>query len=227
MRLILLPGMDGSGELFAPLLPYLADDYTVISLPQSGVQDYATLTAFVEQQLPDEPYVLLAESFSGPIADRIAMKRPDHLAGAIFVVTFLSPPAPWLASIANALPLKKLLRLPFSSLAIRGLFLGNADKLLLQLFRRLLERIPEAVLQRRIQAIGELENRDERSTLPALYIQARGDRLVPEGKWFEFEQRFNKARRVIFDGPHCILQRRPVECAEVIIRFIEKLNSTP
>ncbi len=224
MHLILLPGMDGGGELFYPLKPYLNGDYTVIPLAQSGAQDYATLTAQIERQLPDEPFVLLAESFSGPIAARLAQRHLENLRGVIFVVTFLSPLSRWVLSVADALPLKKLLQLPLSSLAIRTLFLGNAEEELLRHFRRVVDEVPEAVLHGRIQAIKALEGTALPCELPALYIQARGDRLVPEAKWLEFEQRFSNISRTSLVGPHCILQHRPEESAAAIMRFIEGLS---
>lgn len=74
MQLILLPGLDGTGELFRPLLPYLGQQaLQVLPLPRDTSQDYADLTHTILEQLPkNEGFVLLGESFSGALALKIA-----------------------------------------------------------------------------------------------------------------------------------------------------------
>ncbi len=68
---VLLPGMDGTGELFAPFLSSLAGicSVQVIRYPRDADLTYAELQQYVMNQLPvSEPITLIAESFSGPIA---------------------------------------------------------------------------------------------------------------------------------------------------------------
>jgi hypothetical protein len=61
LKLVLLPGMDGTGELFAPLLKHLSKfDVEIIAYPQVGGQDYQTLIDFVSGKLPNEKYILSA-----------------------------------------------------------------------------------------------------------------------------------------------------------------------
>lgn len=67
--LVLLPGMDGTGELFASLLAQLGGETRsiVVRYPTCEFLNYDALTEVVKAQLPDgESFVLLAESFSGP-----------------------------------------------------------------------------------------------------------------------------------------------------------------
>ena len=47
-KLVLLPGMDGTGELFEGFLSNFDGDYIVISLPQSGSQDHASLANIIK-----------------------------------------------------------------------------------------------------------------------------------------------------------------------------------
>lgn len=59
MKLVLLPGMDGTGDLFSPLLQMLSGfQWEVIALPNSGAQDYASIIVYVKQRLPDEDLFL-------------------------------------------------------------------------------------------------------------------------------------------------------------------------
>jgi pimeloyl-[acyl-carrier protein] methyl ester esterase len=74
LRAILLPGLDGTGRLFDPLLKELPADLRaeVISYPTDAILDYAALEQFVEAALPRrDPFIIVAESFSGPLAIRL------------------------------------------------------------------------------------------------------------------------------------------------------------
>ena len=54
MKLILLPGLNGTGNLFnAFLSQYPEPDVQVLTLSQSGKQDYDTLTDNIYSRLPE------------------------------------------------------------------------------------------------------------------------------------------------------------------------------
>jgi len=81
-RLVLLPGMDGTGELFGAFADTVRADTQVVRYPSTQALDYAELEQFVLSKLPrQEPFVLLGESFSGPVALSIAASRPALLRG--------------------------------------------------------------------------------------------------------------------------------------------------
>jgi len=82
-RLVLLPGLDGTGELFASFIDALGGFATqVIAYPTDRAMTYAEHENFVRGKLPaDEDFVLLAESFSGPIGISIAAAAPPRLKG--------------------------------------------------------------------------------------------------------------------------------------------------
>ena len=101
MRLVLLPGLNGSA-LFAPLLAELRDiDCQVLELPEHGPQDYPSLADALMEQLGTTPFVLLGESYSGPLAYQLALRQPTGLRGVIFAASFLSRPNPALALLAH------------------------------------------------------------------------------------------------------------------------------
>ena len=85
MKLVLIPGLDGTGDLFAPFVAALGEvDTQVISYPPDRAMDYAEHEAHVRSLLPREgEYVLLAESFSGPVGIAIAASNPAGLRGLI------------------------------------------------------------------------------------------------------------------------------------------------
>ncbi len=105
--LVLLPGLDGTGDFFQPLLESLGDGIRsrVVRYPVDGAYDYATCQKLAREELPtDGPYVLLGESFSGPIAISLAAEAPKGLVGMILCVTFATNPRPRLAFIRPLLP---------------------------------------------------------------------------------------------------------------------------
>ncbi len=87
-KLILLPGLDGTGELFAPFIEALGGFETqVVSYPPDRAMSYAEHEAFARAKLPsDEDYVLLAESFSGPVGISIAAPAPKRLKALILPI---------------------------------------------------------------------------------------------------------------------------------------------
>src|SRR5262245_10771883 len=90
VTLVLLPGLDGTGQLFKGLLAALPSRFNplVVSLPQRGDQCYATLAAYVAELLPAAgPFVLLGESFSGPLALRVAAKSDANLIAVVLVAS--------------------------------------------------------------------------------------------------------------------------------------------
>ena len=75
MKLILLPGMDGTGILFQPFLDIFPEEIEtqIITFPCNEKLSYQELISYVCDKLPkDNDFVILAESFSGPIAYEIS-----------------------------------------------------------------------------------------------------------------------------------------------------------
>jgi pimeloyl-ACP methyl ester carboxylesterase len=224
MKLVLLPGLDGTGKLFSPLLMALSEfDCEVITLPENGDQDYLCLTAWVKKRLPEQDFILIAESFSGPIAATIVMEGIKNLKGIVFVATFLSAPNKPLIKISRLLPIKFLSSLPLATFIHRALFLGmSADKELLRLFQSTITMLPSALIQARLTSILSLPVKLEECDLPVVYIRASGDKLVSEIKANEFSRYFKHLTLKIIDGPHFILQAQPVECAAIISELANK-----
>jgi pimeloyl-[acyl-carrier protein] methyl ester esterase len=78
--LVLLPGLDGTGKLFAAFVRALGAgvESRVVGYSPDEPLGYEELELKVRAQLPlDRSYVLLGESFSGPIAMRIAARARE------------------------------------------------------------------------------------------------------------------------------------------------------
>ena len=109
--LVLLPGMDGTGKLFAPLLAALSPRLHVIVVryPTAVPLDYEDLVGLARAELPaEEEFVILGESFSGPVAVSLAAQAPPKLRGLILCASFVCSPVPrpaMLKPLTHPLPL--------------------------------------------------------------------------------------------------------------------------
>lgn len=227
MKLVLLPGMDGTGALFDDFLSACGDiEHLIIPLPQSGPQDYFSLAAQIKEKLPNQDFLLLAESFSGPIAAQLAFDAIPHLKGVVFVGSFLSAPNKLMLLFARLLPVKWLFKLPFNEFALRNLMLGeNANAALIEKFRTTVASVPKATLNTRIQSMQRLRLPEGSSTqIPAFYIGGDSDRLVKSSKVAEFRQRFPKLEHYILEGPHFLMQANPAACRHQVINIRSRLN---
>src|SRR5437667_542141 len=94
-HLVLLPGLDGTGELFAPFVNCLDNHFTttVVSYPGDQLLNYQQLIPKIREVIPwGEPYTLVAESFSGPLALRFCEAQPESIQAIVFVASFVTKP---------------------------------------------------------------------------------------------------------------------------------------
>ena len=91
-KLVLLPGFDGTGLLFNKFVDNCPSDFVteIIQLPSDGDQTYDALYDRIKSQLPKQiKYLLLGESFSGPLSIKIAANDSNNIQGLILVSTFV------------------------------------------------------------------------------------------------------------------------------------------
>ena len=224
MKLVLLPGMDGTSRLFDEFIDKL--DYNesfAIVLPQCGDQSYTSLAAFVSRQLPKNDCIVLAESFSGGIALKL-LENHSNIKAVIFAASFLSCPRPFLVNIAKYLPLSKMAMWPVSKVFLKLFIWGNnASDEQLSLFKRVMDDVQPDTLRKRLAALAHLDGLKSRSDIPALCLVAKNDKLVPSKKSNEFRQVFSNIQVVGLSGPHFLLQTNAEGAAGVIQEFINKL----
>jgi len=135
LALAILPGLDGGARLRADFVAAVApafEQIIIVEYPESGPQDLGTLEHVARIALPvDRPFVLLGESFSGPISLRIAGAPPHNLRALVLSTTFARRPTRFSGA---AVLLKPLLRLAMGAVPpaalprswIRWWLLGSA-----------------------------------------------------------------------------------------------------
>jgi pimeloyl-[acyl-carrier protein] methyl ester esterase len=227
-NLVILPGLDGTGLRIAEFIRALkpAVDARVMVYPRDVPLGYDELEALIRAALPtDRRYVLLAESFSGPLAIRIAAAPPPRLAAVILCGTFARTPFPWLRParrLAVWLPIKALprwLRAP--------LMWGSASPVRAPpRAARAMTGVAGAVVRRRIGEVLAVDETQRLASieLPTLILIARRDRIVPRRATRRLLKGAPAAQVTEIDGPHLLLQSRPRECAIRVLRFLRRWN---
>jgi len=229
ITLVLLPGMDGTGDLFAPFISALGSDFTVITVryPTVGSQDYTALRDIAQSALPSgRPFVLLGESFSGPVAVSLAASEPAGLVGLIMCCSFVRNPRPLfngLHSLVQLLPVKWI---PVTLMS-RVSFGRFATKQLCSALIQALARVSPSALRTRMRAVLKVDVSSElkRIRVPALYLRASEDRIVPPSAAELFSRSVPRSRIVDLEAPHFLLQAIPSKAASVVREFLREITS--
>lgn len=222
MRLLLLPGLDGTGRLFAPLLENLPPHFraTVVAYPSDEQQSYVELTDFVRGSLsPNAPYLILAESFSGPIAVRIAATAPPNLQGLVLCASFVSVPVnSAVRSVLNCVS-RFLFLVPPPRAAIRYFLAGDdaPDELVTRCVDAL-SSVSSSVLSHRLRMALEVDERQALGevSVPVLYLLPTRDRVVSNGCVDIIRALRTDVTIAPIDSPHLLLQREPIEALKEI-----------
>lgn len=217
LEALLLPGIDGSGRLFGPLLAAEPRGLVprVVSYPAERALGYDDLCAFVRARLPRSPFLLVAESFSGPIAVRLAAERPPGLAGLVLAATFLHRPLNPLLHPVRSLAGARLFGLPMPAPLVRHFMAGpDAPDALVAEVQAAVAAVSAAVMAHRA---GEAVRADVREAfarvdVPVLWLAPERDRLLRTDGLAEVAALRPDAELVTLDAPHMILQRCPHAC---------------
>lgn len=220
-----MPGMDGTGDLFAAFTSAIDAETQVVRYPTDCSLGYAELEQLVLSELPsDRPYLLLGESFSGPIALSIASTRPALLRGVVLCCSFASNPRPKLAPLHGLV--QWLPGRPPTDLLLWFLAGRFATPALRDALSRALAQVSPAALRARMAAVigVDVVPRLHSISVPLLYLQATEDRVVPPSAAHAILDTVTRSRLVALDAPHFLLQTCPQAAATAIHEFLRELE---
>lgn len=224
VALRVLPGLDGTTRMLDGFVRDARaagfDDAAAVGYPTDRALDAAGLDAFARERLPtDRPFVLLGESFSGPVALRIAADPPPGLRALVLSASFAANPVPILRAFA---PLTSFAPVPAPMPLLSWALLGrwSTPSIRAALRDALAEVSPDvlrsrAALALRIDARGALP----RIAVPTLYLRANQDRLMHPSAGRRILRGIPHATLHALDGPHLLLQTRGEACATRIAAF--------
>lgn len=224
LALVLLPGMDGTGIFIEDFAAALRPEFKpiIVRYPDDPSLGYAELEPIASAALPtNEPFLILGESFSGPIAISIAASRAPGLLGLILCVTFARNPHPLLPLVTTILKAFPLLRVP-RFIQHRNLF-GRFDSLRLRAKLREVRSLGSQETQRaRLDAVASIDVSEKlrRVAVPVLDLRARNDRVVSRASGDYIRRTLPAVEVADLDAPHLLLQTVPQDALAAIRDFV-------
>jgi pimeloyl-ACP methyl ester carboxylesterase len=223
--LCLLPGLDGTGHLYEPLVRELGEQFfiQVLAYDSRHFDGYAALAQSLSVQLPsDRPFVVVAESFAGPLGVLLAHRRPRMLKALVLAATFVHAPLPAsmvLAALVERMPLMR----PPRWLLRKVLMERDAPSSVERDLEGALESLPLQTLRQRAMAALRVDVRAELSELdlPLLYLQANRDRLIGPHAGGEIGRLAPHAVMRRIAAPHFLFQHAPRDAADSIRQFLQ------
>lgn len=227
--LYILPGLDGTTRMLHDFIAAARPSFAAveaIAYPTDVVLGYRELEIFARAALPhDAPYVLIGESFSGPVAISIAADPPPNLIGLVLSTTFARAPVPLLGPFASLTRFAPTHSLPTPLLS--AVLLGRwSTPSLRSRLRVALDDVTPAVQRARAAAAMRIDVSHclARIAVPTLSLKANHDRLLRSGAGRQILEGIATVRQVALDGPHLLLQTRTDRCVEEIARFAKALR---
>jgi pimeloyl-[acyl-carrier protein] methyl ester esterase len=209
---VLLPGLDGTGDLLDPFSAAAPPgvDCLILRYPTDRRLDYRELEDFVIARVPPGGrLVLVGESFSGPVAVRVAVRLGERVAHLILCNSFLTPPRlPLLRYCARTAVFR--IRLPERILA--ALMLApRSTPALASAFAAALGKVAPFVLAHRIRQVLSVHDLPALQQLgvPVTYLRGTWDRLVPDRALRHITQAVPAVRVHHIEAPHALLQTAP------------------
>jgi len=225
---VLLPGLDGTGLLFQPLVAALPDwiEPVVIRYPGDRHLSYQELFPLVIDALPrSRPFIILGESFSGPLSAMVAAQRPQGLIGLILCATFVTPPWQLVSPLIHTFS-----RPPFSNLylplkRLKAKFGGYSTPQFRKIWDEMDTLVQSDVMASRVRMVFRVDARQSlrASNVPIIYLKGTSDLVVPGWNARAIQQIVPAVRVVCIDAPHMVLQRKPAEAASAISDFANSL----
>jgi pimeloyl-ACP methyl ester carboxylesterase len=220
-----MPGLDGTGKLFAPIIPLLAQHFELTIVTYPDLDSFNDYIDCAQRQLPETPgFSLLAESFSGPVALALMARQPDQISASVLAATFARSPLAALTRMASYIPEQVFSIGALSEFVLDVYETENEDFSETQpLPLNVTEQLDGVLLKHRIEVLSRIDISAMLPDIeiPILYLHAMRDRIAAETDAQMIEEYLPDVHRVDIDAPHLLLQTRPQQCAELIINHVQ------
>jgi len=230
-HLVLMPGLDGTGLSFEPILPFLPADakITIVRYPTDKLLSFAETVECAAAQIPEGKHpIVIAESFSGPVAIQMIGSGRIKAKALVLCATFAKSPRPIVWRLMRFLRLPLLIR-PDMPKRFFKIVIGD-DKLiakLLPLWKKVHTGVPARVMNHRLKIINNVDVTKwlKKLHVPCCYLQATNDRVIPSSCLADFESCIPNLEIKTIKSPHFILQAQPQACLDAIEEFISTTSS--
>jgi pimeloyl-[acyl-carrier protein] methyl ester esterase len=173
-----------------------------------------------------EPYILLAESFSGPIALRAAAQHTNPPVAVILCASFAKRPFPYSVIAFLRCFSYVFARFPPPRWIVRRYLVGQASDELMALFYRAISSVAPSVLTDRVGVILQFNKNfsPARIQFPLLYLQATQDLVVGPRCLRVVQQCYPFVQVARIESPHLVLQVQPQSSVRAILEFLKTLS---
>ncbi|MRH98203.1 hypothetical protein GH784_23360 [Agrobacterium sp. CNPSo 675] len=225
--IVLLPGLDGTGLLLGDFARALESDFKVVTIvyPPEIPMGYDDLMAFIRPQLPDTSYIIVGESFSGPLALQLAFKADERLQGVVLGASFarVDIRAKWLLKILVRAVSPRLVPMRLLTWMLLG---KSTTPTIEQQLRGALCTVSASVLSRRANSAltVDMTEQGHRITCPVLYLRATQDRLISRAAGADVARIAQRLTIEDISAPHFLFQVAPDECAAAIRKFAGSID---
>jgi len=238
IRLVFLPGLHGTAELFDNLLTQLQSQKQIlkvnfhtlcVSYPTHISQSYQSLFNWLSEHLTLDNHsgsqsIIIAESFSSPLAIRLADKFPQTIKGIVIAGGFCSSP---FHSHFSLLPLRLLFMMPPPSRIIQYFLTGpHCSTHLMNQILTILKKVSSKNLTERVRSILLLAEKPLPTipNTPTLLLQAESDNLISWDTQNILQQHLPHSISHWLPTDHLLLQLSPESSVSHIITFINQLH---
>ncbi|MBV9669311.1 MAG: alpha/beta hydrolase [Acidobacteriales bacterium] len=225
--LILVPGMDGTGNLFYQQIPSLAQHYRVITYALRGsairLETLGDDLEYVARSTSDKGKpIILGESFGGAVALSLALRHPEMVKGLVMVNSFAYAPSRKSLRLAllglHAIP-QRAMSLVRHMTASR-LHSPNRNRETLRMFLAHTADVSKDVYRKRLRMLREYDvrNRINEISIPTLFLAADSDRVVrslEQARWMASRMP-NATVKVLEGHGHVCLTNSEVKLAELL-----------
>ena len=220
-----MPGLDGTGKLFAPIIPILEPHFNLVVMTYPDLDSFNDYVDHALNQLPPTPgYSLIAESFSGPVAMAVMGQRGDQIGPSVLCATFARSPLATMTRMASYIPSQVFSIGALNEFCLDVYEVKEEDFSETQpLPLNVTEQLDGSLLKHRIEVMSRI---DVSAVLPSINVpvlQLHGirDRIVSEHDAKMIEDYLPIVKRIDVDTPHLLLQTLPRHCSELIYKFVK------
>jgi pimeloyl-ACP methyl ester carboxylesterase len=179
-----MPGLDGTGKLFAPIIPLLEQHFELTIVTYPDLDSFSDYIDCAQRQLPETPgFTQLAESFSDPVAMALMARQPDQIGASVLAATFVRSPLAALTRMANYIPEQVFSIGALSEFALDVYETEDEDlSETLPLPLNITEQLDGGLLKHRIAVFSRIDISAMLPDIevPILYLHALRDRIVTE-----------------------------------------------
>lgn len=221
-QIVLMPGLDGTGRLFDWVLPHLPADPApiLVRYPTQDPLGYAELEELVLERVRDcDPFVIVAESFSGPLAVRLAARSDLPVQGLVLAASFVANPfrvlRPWTGPL-----LQRWMFAVQTRGMVRAMLTGrDGPEEVVDGVRAAMDMVDREVSLHRAREVVAADEwaRFANLRVSMTYLLPTRDRMIPAAHPERMAARRPELELVSIDAPHLVLQCAAGPAARAIL----------